>query len=240
MSIKDNVSGQEQVSLDKNSALLSLLTLWWNPPHALMGDFREILVLFSPSLSWQPHWPHRELPVPLWDPASHLRCPNSHFCCPHGLCGSFTVAPSLHSTSLFQIPSHARQFVLPHSCEALDTEKQNVNAVYELAIKDDAVLGFHTDTAGNTAHCFYKNKTVNSSETTFFAQTFHAFKCMKYRNTKHSKTSTVSSFQKPEAWFVSRHQIKKNFHKMLLIENITNMMKGCVHTELIELGESFE
>lgn len=138
------------------------------------------------------------------------------------------------------VSSHARQFVLPHSCEALDTEKQNVNAVYELAIKDDAVLGFHTDTAGNTAHCFYKNKTVNSSETTFFAQTFHAFKCMKYRNTKHSKTSTVSSFQKPEAWFVSRHQIKKNFHKMLLIENITNMMKGCVHTELIELGESFE
>lgn len=77
MSIKDSMFGQEQVSLDKNSALLSLFTLWWNSPHAPKSgyDLREILAPFSPSLFWQLHWPHRELPVLLWDPALHLRCP---------------------------------------------------------------------------------------------------------------------------------------------------------------------
>lgn len=67
------------------------------------------------------------------------------------------------------VSSHPRQFVLPHSCEALDTQKQNVNAVYELVIKDDVVLGFHTDAAENATYSFSKNMTVNLSETTFFA-----------------------------------------------------------------------
>lgn len=128
--------------------------------------------LCFPQLSaGQPHWPHRELPVLLWDPVSHLRCATVtsaahtgcvlfHYC---SLSAQYIIIPNL------SVSSHARQFVLPHSCEALDTQKQNVSAVYELVIKADVVLGFHMDAAENIACIFSKNMTVNSSETTSFA-----------------------------------------------------------------------
>lgn len=107
ISMKDNVFGQEQVSLDKNSALLLFLfTLWWNPPHTHTGgyDFREILALFSQSLCWAAPLTPRRAASPAVGPCLAPEMPRSHFCRPHGLCGSFTVALSLHNTSLFQIP----------------------------------------------------------------------------------------------------------------------------------------
>lgn len=129
-------------------------------------DFRETLALFSPGLSWAaPLTPQRAA-----SPCLTPEMPHSHFCCPHRLCALPLLLPLclVHHYSK-SVSSHARQFVLPHSCEALDTQKQNVNAVYELVIKADVVLVFHMDAAENIAYIFSKNMTVNSSETTSFA-----------------------------------------------------------------------
>lgn len=79
VSMKDNMFGQEQVNLVKNSALfIFIFTRWWNPFHVHMGgyDFKEILAMFSQILCWAtPLTTHIAASLLFWYSVFvHLRC----------------------------------------------------------------------------------------------------------------------------------------------------------------------
>lgn len=140
--VRSNELGQE---LGSYSVLLHTGLKSIPSTHGWLWFQRNASSVFPKSLLGSPMEPTEScqpLP-PTWDAPLSLLLPTGvgwlFHCC--SLSAQHIIIPNP------SVSSHARQFVLPHSHKALDTQKQNVNAVYELVIKDDVALGFHNDAA---------------------------------------------------------------------------------------------